>query len=113
MPEAMLGVMGGPSKAEATRTIEDTGGPILWSELSSQERASDIRHYAKRYGLTANEAEAYARLAGAGLEEIESALEDWRRDHGYPAMTSPLVRGMVLDIIKGCRDPNKIRRGCK
>lgn len=57
------------------------------------------RWYAKKYGLTYDEARALAWLI-ENDDQLEARIEDWRSKHGYPAADSPLARGIVVDIIK-------------
>lgn len=54
----------------------------------------ETQHLARRYGLPIEVA------ARARAEHFE-ALEVWRKRHGEPALTSPLSRGYLTDLITG------------
>jgi hypothetical protein len=56
------------------------------------DRAS-MKWHSKKYGVGPDVA---ARIT----EDMANRVEDWREAHGLPAADSPLVRGVLMDMIR-------------
>jgi hypothetical protein len=72
-----------------------------WYARSQVEEASERKWFAGKYGLTP--AETTRLLAVCRIDLLEKELEDWRASHGYPAYNSPLVRGILNDLVTSGR----------
>lgn len=62
--------------------------------------SSGARFYAKKYGLTRDE--ALCLVDDPDLTGIIRRVEQYREEHGFPAPSSPLVRGKLRELT-GCR----------
>lgn len=63
---------------------------------ASAEETFARRWYSRKYGLGASET---TRLLRCGrLDLLERDLDAWRAQHGFPATTSPLARGKLLEL---------------
>lgn len=54
------------------------------------------RFLANKYGLTSKEADSLILRP-----DVQEAVEAWREVNGFPHPQSPLVRGFLLDALKG------------
>lgn len=66
-----------------------------------------IRLMQRKYGLTLHEAKQY--LDRSDSWDIEGRIDAWRAKHGFPATSSPLVRGIIQGLLKGKIRPEEIR----
>lgn len=68
---------------------------------ASAEETFTRRWYSRKYGLSASET---TRLLRCGrLDLLERDLDAWRAQHGFPATTSPLSRGKLLELASSGR----------
>jgi hypothetical protein len=75
---------------------------------SEQETVFLRRWFSKKYGLSSVDVTKLLHCERPDL--IERELEVWRLAHGLPAMTSPLTRGKLMEIVRkhsGSQSPSR------
>ena len=63
----------------------------------------ETKYLARRFALLTSEAEPFDAMSEQEIDALLAKLQAWKEKHGlgFIANTSPLVRGVVLDLLKG------------
>lgn len=67
--------------------------------MKKSNLSPEARWYRNKYGLTDTEARDFANLPDHQAED--RWIEGWRERHGFPDCKSPLVRGIMMDLLNG------------
>ena len=61
---------------------------------------AEIRYATKHYGISLGEARTFKNLSPDTQRFLLGEIQSFREIHGFPAMTSPLVRGQWHTLLK-------------